>query len=57
MSPIEYRTMFVIEPARWTFAQSGTTRSAVSSETPFLSVWRSVTGIVAADEQQPKPVK
>ena len=33
------------------------TRSVILSETPFLRVWRSVTGSVAADEQHPQPVK
>ena len=39
--------MLAMLPARWTLAHSGTTRSAVSPETPFARTWRSDTGIVA----------
>ena len=36
--------------------QRGITKPATSSETPFLRVWASVTGIVAADDCVPKAV-
>ena len=57
MNATAHETTFTVEPARWMVAQSGTTRPAVSSPTSFRRTHRSVTGIVAADEQMVSAVK
>ena len=49
-------TSLIMEPARWTVAHSGITKLAVSGRTPLAIVWRSVTGMVAAEEEVPMAV-
>ena len=49
--------IFEVEPARWMVAHSGTVKEATASDTPFLLVCASVTGIVAADEDVPNAVR
>ena len=51
------QVIFIIEPAMWMVAQSGTQKLAISSLTPFFFVCRSVTGMVAALDEVPKAVK
>ena len=48
---------FDVEPARWRVAHSGTVKEATASDTPFLFVCASVTGIVAAEEDVPRAVR
>ena len=43
-------TIFMVLPARWIVAQSGTVKIAIFSRTPFLTACASVTGIVAAED-------
>ena len=50
-------TIFIVLPERWMVAQSGMTKPAMSLLTPLLMVWRSVTGMVAADDCVPRAVK
>lgn len=47
----------IVEPDKWIVAQSGTTKLATPSSTLFAFAWRSVTGIVAADDCVPMAVK
>ena len=49
--------IFSVEPDMWIVAHRGTTNDAMSFLTPFFSVWRSDTGIVAADDDVPRAVK
>ena len=49
--------IFDVEPARWMVAHSGTVKEATASDTPFLFVCASVTGIVAAEEDVPRAVR
>ena len=49
--------IFDVEPARWIVAHSGTVKEATASDTPFFFVWRSVTGMVAAEEEVPSAVR
>ena len=44
-------------PTIWTFAQSGTTKSRISSEMPFFLQQSSVTGITADEEAMERPVR
>ena len=55
--PKESIAIFIIEPAMWMVAQSGTQKLAISSLTPFFFVCSSVTGMVAALDEVPKAVK
>lgn len=50
-------TIFMVLPERWMVAQRGMTKPAMSLSTPFLMVWRNVTGMVAADYCVPSAVK
>ena len=52
-----HAVIFIALPLRWMVAQSGTTKLATSSLTPFFSVCFNVTGIVAADELVPNAVR
>jgi hypothetical protein len=49
--------IFIAEPGMCMVAQSGTVNPAMSSLTPFLRVWRRVTGMVAAEDDVPSAVK
>ena len=49
--------IFEVEPARWIVAHNGIVKDATASDTPFFFVWRSVTGMVAADEEVPRAVR
>ena len=49
--------IFEVEPARWIVAHSGLVKDATASDTPFFFVWRSVTGMVAAEEEVPRAVR
>ena len=48
--------IFIADPERWIVAQSGMVNPAILSDTPFLRVCASVTGIVAADDDVPSAV-
>ena len=52
----EKATIFTVEPARWTVAQSGITNEAIGRRTPVLIDWRRVTGMVAAEDEVPSAV-
>ena len=52
-----HATIFSVLPLMWIVAQSGMTNPATLLFTPILTVWRSVTGIVAADDCVPYAVK
>ena len=47
----------MVEPARWMVAHSGIANDATGSEVPDLIDCRSVTGIVAADDDVPSAVR
>ena len=49
--------IFIALPTMCTFAQSGTTKSRTSSDTPFLSQHSSVTGMTADDDAIESPVR
>ena len=53
---IAQAVIFIVLPARWIVAQSGTVKTAMLSRTPFRSVCLSVTGMVAADDCVPRAV-
>ena len=55
MIAIAQATIFMVLPARWIVAQSGTVKIAIFSRTPFLTACASVTGIVAAEDWVPEP--
>ena len=55
--PVAVCVIFNVLPDKWMVAQSGITKPAMSSLTPFFTVWRRVTGIVAADDWVPNAVK
>ena len=57
ISATEQATIFITEPDMCMVAQRGTVKPAVSGATPIFMVWRSVTGIVAADDCVPRAVK
>jgi hypothetical protein len=47
---------YMADPDMWMVAHRGIQKPATPSETPFFSVCRSVTGIVAAELLVPKAV-
>ena len=49
----EKQVILMVEPARWMVAHSGIANDATGSEVPDLIDCRSVTGIVAADDDVP----
>lgn len=51
------QVIFIIEPAMWMVAHSGTVKPAMPSFTPFFNVCLSVTGMAAADDEVPRAVK
>ena len=53
---IAQAVIFIVLPARWMVAQSGMTKMAIASRTPFWMVCANVTGIVAAEDCVPKAV-
>ena len=53
----ENAVIFIIEPARWIVAHSGTTKLATASLTLLRFTCSNVTGIVAADDEVPRAVK
>ena len=56
MMAIAQAVIFIVLPDRWIVAQSGTTKIAIVSRTPFLTACTNVTGIVAAEDCVPKAV-
>jgi len=50
MIAIEQHVKVIVLPDKCIVAQSGITKSAISSLTPFFLVCSSVTGIVAAED-------
>ena len=52
-----HATIFSVLPDKCIVAHNGTTNPATPSSTPLAIVWRSVTGMVAADDDVPSAVK
>lgn len=52
-----HATIFSVLPDKCIVAHNGTTNPATPSSTPLATVWRSVTGMVAADDDVPSAVK
>lgn len=57
MTATEQRTRVIVLPDRWIVAHKGTAESATPSLTSFDFVERTVTGMVAALDIVPRPVK
>ena len=52
-----HATIFSVLPDKCIVAHNGTTNPATPSSTPLAIVWRSVTGMVAADDDVPSAVE